>query len=253
MSTRIIVFAKAPIAGLAKTRLAGSLGFERAAMLAQQMLASTLEACLTADIGPVELCMSPAADAPEWDGVLLPPQLILSSQGEGDLGSRMARAARRALSGHALPSYLLSGHTLSNYSLSNYALNNRALTNRAELAPQVQQQVLLVGTDCPQLSPELLRRAAQRLSMQDALLHPTWDGGYALLGLRQFNDCLFTDMPWSTSEVAALTQARLTQLGWRYTLAERLQDIDEPQDLFWLTASWASVLQTPVTEASHHA
>lgn len=233
MSIRIIVFAKAPIAGLAKTRLAGTLGFERAAMLAQKMLASTLEACITANIGPVELCMSPAANAPEWEGVLLPPQLILSSQGEGDLGARMARAARRALSGHVLSSY--------------------SLTNRAELAPQAQQQVLLVGTDCPQLSPELLRRAAQRLSTQDALLHPTWDGGYALLGLRQFSDCLFTDIPWSTSEVAALTQARLTQLGWRYILAERLQDIDEQQDLFWLTGNWASVLQTPVTEASHHA
>ncbi|WP_319783898.1 TIGR04282 family arsenosugar biosynthesis glycosyltransferase [Oceanisphaera sp. IT1-181] len=222
MSTRIIVFAKAPIAGMAKTRLAGALGFERAAMLARHMLSSTLEACLTADIGPVELCMSPAADAPEWAQVLLPPQLILSSQGEGDLGSRMARAARRALSGNALSGY--------------------SLTNRAELEPQAQQQVLLVGTDCPQLSPELLRRAAQRLSTQDALLHPTWDGGYALLGLRQFSDYLFTDIPWSTPEVAALTQARLTQLGRRYTLAERLQDIDEPADLFWLTSAWRQTI-----------
>ncbi|MGO4999190.1 TIGR04282 family arsenosugar biosynthesis glycosyltransferase [Oceanisphaera sp. W20_SRM_FM3] len=221
MSTRIIVFAKAPIAGLAKTRLAGALGFEGAARLARHMLVSTLDTCLTADIGPVELCMSPDPNAPEWAGVLLPPQLILSSQGEGDLGQRMARAARCALSGHAS-------------------------SNKV-------QQVLLVGTDCPQLSPALLRRAAQRLNTQDALLHPTWDGGYALLGLRQFNGCLFTDMPWSTPEVAALTQARLTQLGWRYTLAERLQDIDEPQDLFWLTASWASVLHIPVMEASHHA
>ncbi|MGB5856189.1 MAG: TIGR04282 family arsenosugar biosynthesis glycosyltransferase [Oceanisphaera sp.] len=213
MSTRIIIFAKAPVAGLAKTRLAAALSAEGAARLARYMLTSTIDACLTANIGPVELCMSPAPDAPEWADVALPPTLIFSSQGGGDLGKRMACAAYRALSGN---------------------------TRVEHKTPQ--QQVLLVGTDCPQLSPELLRHAAHRLTSLDALLHPTWDGGYALLGLRHFNHQLFTNMPWSTPTVAALTQARLTQLGWRYTLAEKLHDIDEPADLFWLTSAWRRAL-----------
>ncbi|WP_417617061.1 TIGR04282 family arsenosugar biosynthesis glycosyltransferase [Oceanisphaera sp.] len=219
MSTRIIIFAKAPVAGLAKTRLMPVLGAEGAARLAQQMLNSTIEACLAAALGPVELCMSPSFCAPEWQAFSLPPALELSEQGEGDLGQRMARAAHRAL------------------------VDKGAL----------QQQVLLVGTDCPQLSPALLRRAAQRLSTLDAVLHPTRDGGYALLGLRQFNNHLFTNMPWSTDRVANLTRQRLAALGWHYQLAEQLQDIDDPQDLFWLTACWAETLQSSITEAGTHA
>ncbi|MBO1518726.1 TIGR04282 family arsenosugar biosynthesis glycosyltransferase [Oceanisphaera pacifica] len=212
MNTRIIVFAKAPVAGRAKTRLAGVLGTEATARLAQHMLNSTLHACLTANIGPVELCMSPDFDDPKWADISLPPTLILSNQGEGDLGYRMAYAARRALS------------------------------DNARVGHKAQQQVLLVGTDCPQLSSTLLRDATHRLSSQDALLHPTEDGGYALLGLRKFRDSLFNNIPWSTHTVAALTQKRLSQLGWRYRVAERLRDIDEPADLFWLTPSWRQVL-----------
>lgn len=217
MSTHIIIFAKAPVAGQVKTRLMPVLGAESAARLARQMLISTVEACLGAAVGPVELCMSPSPDNPEWADIVLPPSLELTHQGEGDLGHRMARAAHRALVNHGA------------------------------------QQILLVGTDCPQLSPALLRHAARRLNSLDALLHPTRDGGYALLGLRQFSECLFTDIPWSTPQVAALTQTRLAALGWHYQRAEQLQDIDEPQDLLWLTASWARLLQTPITETRHYA
>lgn len=217
MSTRIIIFAKAPVAGLAKTRLIPVLGAEGAARLAQQMLNSTINACLSAELGPVELCMSPSLNHIEWTDINLPSTLELSVQGEGDLGCRMAQAAHRALVNHGA------------------------------------KQIVLVGTDCPQLSPGLLRHAARRLSSQDAVLHPTRDGGYALLGLRKFNPRLFTDIPWSTPQVAALTQARLASLGWRYQRAEQLQDIDDPQDLFWLTGRWIKALQPPITENSQHA
>ncbi|GHA10100.1 TIGR04282 family arsenosugar biosynthesis glycosyltransferase [Oceanisphaera arctica] len=213
MSTRIIIFAKAPVAGLAKTRLIPALGADRAANLARQMLSSTLNASLTADIGPVELCMTPAPNSIEWQDVPLPPGIELRDQGNGDLGCRMARAAHWSL------------------------LKN--------------EQVLLIGTDCPQISPPLLRQAAKRLTDHDALLHPTFDGGYALLGLRRFHTSLFDDMPWSTDKVATMTQERISRLGWRCALGERLQDIDEPNDLFWLPSIWARVLRGSTTENNH--
>ncbi|WP_298718835.1 TIGR04282 family arsenosugar biosynthesis glycosyltransferase [uncultured Oceanisphaera sp.] len=212
MSTRIIIFAKAPVAELAKTRLIPALGADGAANLARRMLSSTLHAAMSANTGPVELCMTPAPNAIEWRHVPLPAGIELSDQGEGDLGSRMARAARRGL------------------------LNNK--------------QVLLIGTDCPHISPALLRQAAKRLTAHDALLHPTMDGGYALLGLRRFHVSLFEHMPWSTDRVAKLTLARIAHLGWRCKLGERLQDIDEPNDLFWLPAAWAAALHSR-KEASH--
>jgi glycosyltransferase A (GT-A) superfamily protein (DUF2064 family) len=64
----------------------------------------------------------------------------------------------------------------------------------------------------------------------DAVMHPTEDGGYALLGLNAFSALLFTDIGWSGPEVASQTLARLDCLGWRCWTGEVLRDIDEPQD-----------------------
>ncbi|MDP5291734.1 TIGR04282 family arsenosugar biosynthesis glycosyltransferase [Oceanimonas sp. CHS3-5] len=200
MTTRLLIFAKAPLPGQAKTRLIPALGAEGAARLAHTMLNSTLAHALAADIGPVELCMSPAPTHSDWRAFHLPAGLEPSGQGEGNLGARMARAARRGLT------------------------QNEA--------------VLLVGTDCPQLCPALLQRAATRLAGYDALLHATADGGYALLGQRRFSAALFDNMPWSTDRVAELTRQRLDALGWHWCEGETLQDIDEPGDLFLLPGRW---------------
>lgn len=195
-TTRIIIFAKAPLPGFAKTRLIPALGAARAAELARQMLFNTLHEALAAGIGPVELCVTPAIADVAWQGINLPPGIDITPQGEGDLGARLARAAQRAL-GHAAP-------------------------------------VLLIGTDCVELSGTLLREAAQALRAHDAIIHPTADGGYALLGLRRFSPLLFSDMPWSTDAVADITLARIAQLGWPVRVGQTLHDVDEPADLKYL-------------------
>lgn len=190
---RIVIFAKAPVPGQVKTRLIPVLGAAGAAQLAARMLDRALEQALTAAVGPVELCMSPAPDAPEWAGINLPAGLDVSDQGEGDLGMRMARPAQRAVA-------------------------------RGEA-------VLLTGTDCPDLSAARLRLAAAELAGHDAVLHPAADGGYPLLGLRDFDASLFEDVPWSTPAVAALTLERLAALGWKVWVGDTLRDVDEPADL----------------------
>lgn len=197
-ATRILVFTKAPTPGRVKTRLIPALGAAGAARLARRMLEHTLKQALEADIGPVELCASPALSAPDWVGYPLPPGVQSSDQGEGDLGARMARASQRAL-----------------------ALNDR---------------VLLIGTDCPGLSALRLREAAAALDCNEAVIHPALDGGYPLLGLRTFHPSLFTDMPWSTPTVADLTLARMQALEWCVWVGDELADIDEPADLIHLPA-----------------
>jgi rSAM/selenodomain-associated transferase 1 len=192
-AVRIVVFAKAPVPGRVKTRLIPALGEAGAAQLAERMLEQALQQALAAAVGPVELCMSPAPDAPEWAGIPLPAGIGTSDQGEGDLGARMARAAQRA-------------------------------TGRGEA-------VLLTGTDCPELTAERLRVAAARLAGHDAVLHRAEDGGYPLLGLRAFDAGLFQNMPWSTPAVADLTLQRLADLGWTVWVGDTLRDIDEPADL----------------------
>lgn len=191
--TRIIVFAKAPQPGFAKTRLIPALGEQGAAELARRMLFDTLHEASAANIGAVELCVTPAIHDPAWHEIQLPSGIEISGQGGGDLGARLARAAQRALADAG--------------------------------------QVLLIGTDCVEMSASLLREAAQALQTHDAIMHGTLDGGYALLGLRRYSPSLFGDMPWSTGAVADITLARIGQLGWALHIGQVLHDVDEPQDL----------------------
>lgn len=195
---RIVVFAKAPLPGRAKTRLIPALGEAGAARLARRMFDLALEQALAARIGPVELCTSPAPNAPAWAGIAIPAGIETSDQGVGDLGARMARAARRAIAGGA--------------------------------------PVLLTGTDCPDLTAARLREAARQLDTHDAVLYPAADGGYPLLGLRAFDASLFRDIPWSTDAVARLTLERMAGAKWRVWTGPTLRDIDEPADLAWLPA-----------------
>ena len=147
---RIIVFAKAPRPGLAKTRLIPALGAAGAAALAARMLAHTLDQALASGVGAVELCVAPAPGDAAWQGVELPEGLALTAQGAGDLGARMARATQRAIE---------AGDSCADESCAG---------------------VLLIGTDCPALDAACLRQAASALEETDAVIAPTADGGYAL-------------------------------------------------------------------------
>ena len=202
--TRIVIIAKAPLPGFAKTRLIPALGAAGAAALARLMLQRTLSAASQAGLGPIELCCAPVWSAPAWDGVAVPEGCVLTEQGEGDLGARMARASLRAIA---------QG-----------------------------ESVLLIGTDCPTVDADLLKEAAAALEQADASLVPTYDGGYALLGLRRFDGALFEAMPWSTAEVAPQTRQRLARMGWRLAELPTQHDIDEPADLQWLPAEWRTAL-----------
>ena len=198
---RIVVFAKAPRPGVAKTRLIPALGAQGAADLARRMLLHTLEQALASGVGDVELCMSPGPGASAWDGVALPPDLNLSDQGEGDLGQRMARAVDRVTTTLAQP-------------------------------------VLLMGTDCPALSAAHIAHAAQQLQQHDAVLVPVADGGYVLMGLHAPCAEVFSNMAWSTATVASETIRRLELQSRSVWLGPRLHDIDEPEDLVHLPRSF---------------
>jgi uncharacterized protein len=196
---RIILFSKAPVPGFTKTRLVPAIGAEAAARLARRMLGHAIGEAQRAAVGPVELCVTPDPDDSRWrDFAGLDVQW--TSQGDGDLGQRMSRAASRALA-------------------------------RGEA-------VLLIGGDCPSLDAPVLRAAAAALAVHDACLVPTHDGGYVLLGLRRRCEAVFDDMPWSTDVVARLTRERLEAAGLAVALLPTVHDIDGPDDLRHLPAGW---------------
>lgn len=196
---RLVIFAKAPQAGAAKTRLTPALGAQGAAELARHMLGHALRQALAAGLGPVELCMSPAPLDSAWRGIALPDAAVRTSQGEGDLGQRMARAVHRVTMQHRQP-------------------------------------VLLIGTDCPALTAARLAEAARQLQTHDAVLIPATDGGYVLIGLNAPCPEVFSRMQWSTSLVAAETLRRMAALSLRVWRGLPLPDIDEPADLVHLPA-----------------
>ena len=215
---RIVVMAKTPVAGHAKTRLIPALGAQGAAALAERLLNHAVEQALAANLGPVELCGASACNAHQGDAepsAALHPAfqrladawpITLSEQGSGDLGQRMHRAFERAFS----------------------------------TMPSGAGRVLLTGTDAPALGASVLRRAADALAGADAVFVPAHDGGYALVGLRRPAPTLFEDMVWSTPTVMAHTRGRLAAAGLRHTELPPLHDIDVPADLTHLPPEWLS-------------
>jgi hypothetical protein len=200
VSTRIIVMAKAPEPGQVKTRLARVIGAVAAAELTTRMLHHALGTARRAAAGMVELCVTPDIHHPVLNDAAHRFDACLTAQGEGDLGQRMARIARRVLAAGERP--------------------------------------ILIGTDCPALTPEHLRQAATALETSDAAFLPAADGGYVLIGLRRFDARLFEGIAWSTDAVMQLTRSRLGELGWTWWEGETLHDIDTADDLVHLPDGW---------------
>lgn len=205
MSAAIIVFAKAPVAGLAKTRLAPALGPEGAAALAARMLQHTLAQAVAAGLGPVELCAAPDASHPALREAASAHGAALAVQGEGDLGQRMHRAFTRHLPRPG--------------------------------------GALLIGTDAPGLDAAMLRDAAHALSARDAVFVPALDGGYALVGLREPDERCFAGMTWSHARVMEDTRGRLRAAGLQWRELPAVADVDEPADLAHLPAGWLDGLR----------
>ena len=167
----LIVFAKAPVPGVAKTRLAETLGMEGAARLAKRMLEETLLHAVASEVGPVELCCHPGVSHLVFQSAAKRLGVALTRQGKGDLGARMQRAIERAL--------------------------------------QTYRQVLLIGTDAPQLDAGRIRQAQRALQTHPAVFVPAHDGGYVLVGVSRSIPEVFQDIAWSTAEVMPQTRQRL--------------------------------------------
>jgi uncharacterized protein len=194
----VAVFAKAPVPGEVKTRLAPMLGEEAAAQLHALLVRRALATARASGLGPVSLWCAPDPGHPFFAACAEEFGVSLHGQRGSDLGERMARA---------------------------FAL----LLARAP--------ALLIGTDCPALDAEDLRTAAASLSTHDAVLQPAEDGGYVLVGLARPLSAMFEGIAWGGSHVMRETRARLRAAGatWR-ELAMRW-DVDRPEDYQRLVAT----------------
>lgn len=189
---RIAVFARAPVAGEAKTRLAPLLGAEGAAALHEALVRRALATATASGAGPVELWCSPDARHPFFARCAADHGVSLREQRGADLGARMGAAFAAALGENA--------------------------------------SLVVIGSDCPALTPAILREAAQALGTHDAVIAPAEDGGYVLVGLSGPDPGLFAGIAWGGPTVMAETRARLARSGTKWKELGTFWDIDRPED-----------------------
>ena len=96
------------------------------------------------------------------------------------------------------------------------------------------KRVQIVGSDIPDLTPEIIEAGFDALGEHDHTLGPASDGGYYLLGMTRWQRELFKDMPWSSNQVLAETRKRIEAEGRSVHMLPELQDIDTEAD--WVAA-----------------
>ena len=198
------LFAKHWRPGRVKTRLATTLGTERASRLYQVFLDHLLETL--AETGDQrEIVFTPQSARSEFarrggSAWRLVPQV------EGDLGDRMASYFQQRFE----PSY--------------------------ETGPDRSDppRIIVIGADCPQLLPSDLEEAFDALQTQDVVLGPASDGGYYLIGFRGQARPIFSGVPWSTDRVMATTESLIRDGGWSLHRLPTRTDVDELPDLIGL-------------------
>lgn len=188
----VVVFAKAPIPGEAKTRLIPAIGAEGAAMLHAALVERALESAASAGYD-VELCCTPDADHPFFEECAEVFDCTLSEQGGGDLGVRMLRAI---------------DDVLTDFDVA-----------------------VIVGADCPAVTPKHIQQAVSALADHDVALIPAEDGGYVLIAARRVAAAMFDQIDWGTDRVLAQQRDALQRVGLSFAELDTLWDVDRPEDL----------------------
>ncbi len=208
---RLSVFTRIPEPGQAKTRLIPPLTAGQAAALQRAMTEDLLER-LGRTLAAAATGAPPLSLEVRYDGRLSPGALevprgwAVTSQGAGDLGQRLARAAREA--------------------------------RRDGIG-----RLVIIGSDAPLLPLPLVEAAFSGLADRDALLAPAEDGGYVLIGLALERappaavESLFADIPWGTEAVRKATSEAARRSGLGFGELAGHWDVDRPEDLPRLAAS----------------
>jgi uncharacterized protein len=185
----LIIFARNPVRGKVKTRLAATMGDDKALSIYQSLLEHTVQ--ITQQL-PYD-CYVFYADGISKNDVW-PDDLYLKKNQEGkDLGQRML---------HAFDTLFQQGY----------------------------QKIIIIGTDCFELSSFILLDAFTALDEKEVVIGPSEDGGYYLLGMRQFFPFLFEEKAWSTDSVYSSTVQQLVIQNIRYEILPILNDIDTEDD-----------------------
>ena len=93
------------------------------------------------------------------------------------------------------------------------------------------KSVIIIGTDCPGLTADIMLEAFAKLTESDVIIGPATDGGYYLIAIKKNIPELFQGIYWGTSEVLSKTVAIAQNLNLAIDYLPELSDIDRPEDL----------------------
>jgi rSAM/selenodomain-associated transferase 1 len=203
----LVVLAKAPLPGVAKTRLAARVGAAATAALARAFLDDTLTVAASGAWRTI-LAFDPPSAEPLFRDAAAPGARLIP-QCQGDLGARIH---------DALTTALVSG-----------------------------DRAVLIGSDTPDLPPRIVEEAFDALGCHDLVLGPATDGGFYLIGCNAVPAALFDDVAWSTDTVCDQVLANARRLNLRVCLLEPWSDVDEADDLGALWRRIAASGMPPAT------
>ncbi len=192
MTPILQLFVKHPVAGQTKTRLAAGIGHQKALEAYRRLLER---------VKTIALELKDACDIEVWYGNEMPQEdlwcegpFTRQQQWGKDIGERMMNSMKQALDHGA-------------------------------------GRVVLVGSDLPHLTTDIIRQAYSQLEHHPVVFGPAADGGYYLVGMSEMIPSVFTDMTWSVENVFAESVRRLKQLSVPYATVPTLSDVDTVDDL----------------------
>lgn len=190
----LLLFARYPVPGQAKTRLIPALGPEGAARMHRRLVEHAAGVARVAGKrggARVTVCCTGATrrEFRAWLG----RDFRYAAQPAGDLGVRLRQALAAAIRSGA-------------------------------------RRAVISGTDVPDLSPAILHQALAGLRAHDVVLGPANDGGYYLIGMKRDRPEIFAGIDWGTERVCEQTRAAIARHGLSVSELPTLADVDLPQD-----------------------
>jgi rSAM/selenodomain-associated transferase 1 len=188
MTKGIIIFVKNPEIGKAKTRIAATVGDEKALFIYEALLSITKDVIKKVDVQKHLFYTHFVNSGDDWSNDVFSKYIQI----DDDLGGKMKDAFERVL--------------------------------------LINDKVIIIGSDCPKISKEIIQDAFDALNKKDVVIGPTFDGGYYLLGMKNLIPGLFDNMVFSTSSVFNDTLKRINDLSITHHILPTLHDVDYYED-----------------------
>lgn len=204
----LLVFAKFPAPGEVKTRLAADIGSEAAAALYRSFIKHLMDKLVRSERSyDVTIAVAPASKVSAFRAEF-PGADCYNAQVEGvDLGRKLSTAFEQSLE---------AGY----------------------------KKVVIIGTDSPQLQQKSINQAFRFLETAEVVVGPADDGGYYLIGMREFHPELFEMIEWSSEKVWIQTRDRLRASRLRYRKLPVTYDVDDLPGLLRLVRELPTVLES---------